>query len=226
MDITIKETGQVKSLLIPDLDGKDRTLAFVEATSGISEWEKSSDGGWTISQAEYNWWAKIAASSKNGLACLAEHKELMTDDVYKDIWLAETNEIEHFSQVYEDVFERITTGVLSAKTKGIKKDGMLRIVKDTVVTNKMSASGIHQIDCEGVFVLNTSKARYEIPICVVATYKEGSDKVNLSPALESPIHLSLNQVRVAYDVLYKAVKAELESDGFMGITDFDLMDGC
>lgn len=225
MDIIIKETGKVASLFIPDLEGNDCTLAFVEATSGTGEWEKTASGIWVVTQTEYNWWLGIANSNKNGLACLAEHAALMEDGLYKSIWWAETSEIEHFSQVHQDVFDRISTGVLTVKVAGVKRGGSLRIEKMVGVTNKNVLDGVCHIDCEGVFNLSTTKTRYEFPIGVTATYITGQKKVSLNPTLDCSINLSLPQAKVAYGTLYRAVKAELEGDGHLGIEDFDLYDG-
>ena len=221
MDVIIKETGRAQVLFIPDTEGNDCALAVIEETSGTERWGKNSADIWIVEQAEYDWWSKIANETSEGLACLQNHKKMMACDLYKLFWHVETIDIQHFSQVDQDTFERITSGRLSAEVKGVKDNRGIRIVKNAQVTNKTSCDGIHSITCECTFNLYTKRMRYQMPISVIGTYRKGQKAVILRE-LDSPIHLSNAQKKVAYAALFTDIKIELLKDGFSGIKDFVL----
>lgn len=221
MDIIVKETGVAHSLFIPDTEGNDCSLAVIEETSGTENWQKNSAGIWVIEQAEYDWWSKTANGTKDSLASLKNHQKLMNDNLYKLFWQIETSDIKHFSQVNQDVFERITSGRLSAEVKGIKDSNGIRIVKNAQVTNKTFLDNAYSVTSECTFNLYTKRMRYQLPISVVGTYKEGQQVVFLDD-LDCPICLSIPQEKAAYNTLFNEIKTELVNDGFYGIHDFVL----
>lgn len=222
MEIIIRETGEKKYLLIPDLDGNDYSLALIQSTSSTYEWDKLANGEWVVTEAEYDWWNKIADNVKAGVTEIPNHARLMEDEAYQALWWAETRGIEHYSQVSDHLFSTIGEGRLTVKRKAVKSKLCLRIVKDVSLISKGFTDGLHEFEFEGVFCLSTKNNRYEIPISATATYKEGDKNITLNSALECPISLRKNQTQTAYGIFFEVVQAELADMGFFDIKSFSL----
>lgn len=225
MDIVIGETREKASLFIEDpRTGDDLAHRFISDTTGTDNWEKNEDGAFVITQTEYEWWQGILTKEQKALALMCKHTDLMTDDIYKEIWQVETMYLDHFSQVKLDIVDRVTTGKMQAKTVAVKTNGEMRISKDTTIIHCYEEDDKWFIDVEGTFVLNTDLNKYEIPIGTSAAHVVGSNCVTLDGALDCPINLSKSQAKVVYDVLFGAIKKELASVGCAGVTEYNLDD--
>lgn len=223
MNITIKETGEKKTLSIKGLTTtKDHAYQFIDENIFIDDWSKDKDGSFILKQIEYDLWTRILAMEERSLMLMREHASLMTDDVYKEIWHTKTTGLEHFTQVRLDIIERVTTGKITAKTVGIRSNGQARIGKATTITNCYEEDDKYFVDCEGTFILNTKRNRYEIPVGTSATHIIGSNCVTLDGELDCPIRLSKDQSRVVYDVLFNAIRSELADNGCAGLVEYNL----
>lgn len=225
MNITIEETGEKKSLSIKDMTtDENQAYKFIDLNIFIEDWSKDKDGNFILKQSEYDFWARVLAKEERSMMLMREHASLMTEDVYKEIWHTKAAGLEHFTQVRLDIIERVTTGKICAKTVGIKSNGQMRIGKDTTIIHCYEEDGQYFIDCEGTFVLNTKRNRYELPIGVAAAHIVGSNCVTLDAALDCPVNLSKTQASVVYEVLFTAIKNELAAAGCIGVTEYNLDD--
>lgn len=225
MDIVIEETGEKVALNIIDpRSGDELAHRFISDTTGLEHWQKNVDGAYILMQSEYDWWADLLTKEHRALTLMCNHADLMTDDIYREIWHAETRGLEHFTQVRLDIVERVTTGSIKAKVVATKDKGQMRIGKDTTIIHCYEEDGKYYVDCEGTFVLDTKANKYQIPIGVAAAHVVGSNCVTLDNELDCPINLSESQAKVVYDVLFNAIKKELASEGCAGVTEYNLTD--
>ena len=225
MDIVIEETGEKTTLNITDpRTGDELAHRFIGDTTGLEHWKKNADGAYILMQSEYDWWLELLTKEHYSLTLMCQHRDLMTDDIYREIWHAETSGLEHFTQVRLDIVERVTTGKMEAKTVAIKDKTQMRIGKDTSIIHCYEEDGKYYIDCEGTFILNTKTNKYQIPIGVAAAHVIGSDCVTMDNELDCPINLSGSQAKVVYDTLFNAIKKELAIVGCAGVDEYNLTD--
>lgn len=223
MDIIIEETGEKKKLCVVDAKtGVDRAYRFINDTTGTSHWHKDEDGCYVIKRYEYEWWLNLLEKEQQIADLLREHEALMTNDIFREIWHSETQALEHFTDIKLSILERVTAGTLTAKVVPININGQKRIGKDTCIVNHMGDDNTTHIDCEGTFILNTAKTKYEIPIGVASSFTHNNDYVTLDSELDCPINLSEAQAKVVYDTLFTAIKKELEADGYDSIKEYRL----
>lgn len=223
MEIIIEETGELQQLSVMcPRTGEDLAYRFINDTTGLSHWEKNKEGSFIVKRTEYNWWSEILNKEQRVANLLSENAELMTNDIFREIWHAETCALEHFTDIKLSILERVTEGSISAKVKSIKEAGQLRISKDTCVVNYTVDDDKHFIDCEGIFILNTAANKYEIPIGTASSYVNGDDYMTLDGVLDCPINLSDSQAKVVYDTLFSAIKKELGEAGVSGVNRYKL----
>lgn len=223
MNIIIEETGESAALEVIDPNtGADLAHKFIKDTLGTDTWVKNTDGSYTMPKSDFDCWQAILNRDHRALSLMEQHASLMTDDIYKEIWHAETSGINKISQIRLEIIERVTTGKIEAKTVASKSGGGLHIGKDTTILHCYEDDGLWHVSCEGTFILNTSSSKYELPIGVDATHKTGSNSVVLDESLDSPINLSESQSKVVYDVLFNAIKKELASAGIAEVKTYNL----
>ena len=213
MFLKVRGEKDLKSLSLIDLNtGINYAREFISATSGFDDWQQDIDGCYVIEPAEYEHWTKVFSENLRALITLNEHKTLIDNEDYQEIYNGETRGFEHYSEVTLDNLDRITTGTVSCKMVSVNDENGLSLRKAVNVFILKDSELGNNLELVGTFVLNTKHNKYTMTISVMANYTIVGDdiEVEIVPDInDSPIFFSQKQIDVIDGIFIKEAKKYL-----------------
>lgn len=238
MKISIKETLEAKRLsLIDPKSGLNYISSFLGMTNAITdEWYQlnaENDCEWMISLAEYEKWANILEKEQNIVNLMAKYNQTTSEEFGANF---EDDLEDELASVTQDsnllvttrtrlhIIERVVNGRVTFKKLGsITPDGAY-IGRAFVMSINRIDDDTHNIDCDGTFVFTTENVGYEIPITLIARYKESEQTITLYKQLECPVALAGNQFKEIVRLFFIAIKKELDRLGYSGVDSYEMAD--
>lgn len=213
MFLKVRGEKDLKSLSLIDINtGINYAREFISATSGFDDWQQDIDGCYVVEPAEYKHWENVFSENLRALITLNEHKTLIDDEDYQEIYNGETRGFEHYSEVTLDNLDRITTGTVSCKMVSVNDENGLSLRKAVDVFILKDSELGNNLELIGTFVLNTKHNKYTMTISVMANYTivGGDIEVEIIPDInDSPIFFSQKQIDVIDGIYIKEAKKYL-----------------